>query len=119
MSELERLKKVLDDAGVSSEKQEALKTVIENVAWMSEKLEDAMEKIEDSSVAIPYDNGGGQTGIRENPLYKGYESLFKSYMTGLCKILEYLPQEAAEQIIEDEKPKSVLELVRDKHKKEA
>ena len=114
----EKYKDLLIQSGVPKEKIKALETVIQNVEWMEEKLTDSMELIADSSVAIPYDNGGGQSGIRENPLFKGYESLFKSYMSGLCKILECLPNEIAAQV-EQEKPKSVLELVRDKHKKEA
>ena len=119
IDEQERIKTLLFDFGVKKEKVDLLIPVIINVVWMEQKLNDAMELIADSSVAIPYDNGGGQSGIRENPLFKGYESLFKSYMSGLCKILECLPNDIAEQIVEQEKPKSVLELVRDKHKKEA
>ena len=120
MTEAKRLMQILADADVSERRRKALEPVIENVAWMKEKLDDAREKIAESSVAIPYDNGGGQTGIRENPLYKGYESLWKSYMAGMERIFSALPEEA-EQIreVEIEKPKTMLELVRDKHRKEA
>lgn len=100
----------------------ALEPIIENVAWMKIKLDDAREKIASSSVVIPYDNGGGQSGIRENPLYKGYEALWKSYITGLDRILGALPKEAIESVADEitsNEPKSVLELVRGKHKKEA
>ena len=119
IDEQERIKSLLFHFGVKKEKIDILTPVIENVAWMKIKLDDTREKIKTSSVVIPYDNGGGQTGLRENPLYKGYESLFKSYMAGMGKILECLPKDVAEQAVEVEKPKSVLELVRDKHKKEA
>lgn len=118
MSE-DEYKSILINEGVPEEKIKVLEPIITNIVWMNDKLADAMEMIADSSVAIPYDNGGGQSGIRENPLYKGYESLFKTYISGLSKILEYLPHESVETITEVEKPKSVLELVRDKHKKEA
>lgn len=117
-AEIKRLKQILNDSGVSDTRKQALEPVIENVAFMRIKLDDAREKIAESSVVIPYDNGGGQTGIRENPLYKGYESLWKSYMSGLDKILSALPVEIREEI-ETEKPRTMLELVRDKHKKEA
>lgn len=119
IDEQERIISLLFHFGVKKEKIDILTPVIENVAWMKIKLDDTREKIKTSSVVIPYDNGGGQTGLRENPLYKGYESLFKSYMAGMGKILECLPKDVAEQAVEVEKPKSVLELVRDKHKKEA
>ena len=117
--EQERIKALLFDYGLKAEKIELLTPVIENVVWMKHKLDDTRDMIKTTAVVIPYDNGGGQKGLRENPLFKGYESLFKSYMTGISKLLEGLPKEAAAQADEVEKPKSVLELVRSKHKKEA
>lgn len=119
-TEAERLRSLLFDCGVEVKRIELLGTLIENTAWMKTKLEDVQEKIKDSSVCIPYDNGGGQKGIRENPLFKGYESLFKSYMAGMKAILGVLPVQAeAIRQAEIEKPKTMLELVRDKHRKEA
>ena len=116
MNETKRLKKLLSDAGTDPDTIEALVTVIENTAWMKEKLDETREKIAGTSVAIPYDNGGGQQGIRENPLYKGYESLFKAYMTGMRVILDALPKtEAVKERKSIERPKTVLELVRAKH----
>lgn len=115
--EINRIKEILTESGVKQKKIDALESVIENVAWMRFKLTDTREKIKESSVVIPYDNGGGQTGLRENPLYKGYESLWKSYMAGMGRILDCLPQEKVIQEEEKvEKPATVLELVRNKHK---
>ncbi|MBR5285332.1 MAG: hypothetical protein IKU30_00390 [Clostridia bacterium] len=121
-SEVQKIKDILIEAEISDRRIKALEPIIENVAWMKIKLDDAREKIATSSVVIPYDNGGGQSGIRENPLYKGYESLWKSYITGMDRILGALPKEAIETVAEDIKtnePRTVLELVRGKHKKEA
>ena len=95
-SEIEKIYKILDDAGISERRKDALMPVIENVAWMKLKLDETRETIADTSVAIPYDNGGGQSGIRENPLFKGYESLWKSYVTGMDRIFGLLPKESAE-----------------------
>ncbi len=120
--EIQRIKDILHDGQVSENRIKSLEPIIENVAWMKEKLDDARAKIATSSVVIPYDNGGGQTGLRENPLYKGYESLFKSYITGMDRIFGVLPKEAQEAVAEEVKeaaPKTVLELVRGKHAKNA
>lgn len=117
--EVMRLTQLLNDYGVSEKKQRALESVIENTAWMRVKLDDAREAVKTSSVVIPYDNGGGQKGLRENPIFKGYESLWKSYMSGMCKILDCLPSEQAQAADTAESPKTVLELVRNKHRKEA
>lgn len=118
--EVKRIKAILEDAEVSEARVKHLEPIIEQTAWMRMKLEDAMETIADSQVVIPYDNGGGQTGIRINPLFDGYERLWKSYLAGMDRISAALPKEKAIELAEEaEKPKTMLELIREKHKKEA
>ena len=116
--EEQRLKSLLFSCGIPETRVNMLRSVIENVAWMKAKLDDTREQIRSTSVAIPYDNGGGQTGIRENPLFKGYSGLWKSYMSGMNTIMGLLPKEVADaETAQLEKPKTMLDLVRDKHKK--
>lgn len=117
--EQKRIQTLLNDVGISDKRQKLLDPIILNTAWMKAKLDDAREAIKTSNIVISYDNGGGQKGIRENPLFKGYESLWRSYMAGMSKILESLPQEVIEQSVAIEQPKTMLELVRNKHKKDA
>ena len=118
--EQNRINDLLSDAGISDRRMKILKPIILNTAWMKAKLDDAREAIKNSNIVISYDNGGGQKGIRENPLFKGYENLWRAYIHGMDRILSALPDEiATEQRIEMEKPKTMLELVRNKHKKEA
>lgn len=115
-----RIKKLLTASEVSEAQMKLLEPVIQNTAWMKVKLDDAREAIKTSNVVISYDNGGGQKGIRENPLFKGYENLWRSYMAGMSKIIDCLPIEIAEAAAEEvEQPKTMLELIRDKHKREA
>lgn len=116
--EKQRLRTLLFSCGIPENNINILDPVIENTAWMKAKLDDAREQIKNTSVAIPYDNGGGQRGIRENPLFKGYENLFKAYMSGLKQILDILPKQA--EPIKDAElnaPKTMLEIVREKHKR--
>ena len=117
--ENERIVDLLIQNNIDEHRIKMLSSVIENVSWMKVKLDKTREAIKTSSVVIPYDNGGGQKGIRENPLFKGYESLWKSYISGMEKILAVLPSEAQAIKEEVEKPKTMLELVRNKHKQEA
>ena len=118
--EQNRINDLLSDAGISDRRMKILKPIILNTAWMKAKLDDAMEAIKNSNIVIAYDNGGGQKGIRENPLFKGYEALWKSYMLGMNKILDSLPPEAAQVgIVEDNKPQNVLSIIRAKHREEA
>lgn len=118
--EQRRITNLLKAAGVSEQSIKLREAMIGNVSWMKIKLDDAREAIKTSNIVISYDNGGGQKGIRENPLFKGYENLWRSYMNGMNSILNALPESAADiKAKESEKPKTMLELVRNKHKKEA
>lgn len=117
--EQNRIIELLNEVGISAKKMKLLEPIVLNTAWMKVKLDDAREAIKNSNIVISYDNGGGQKGIRENPLFKGYESLWRSYMAGMAKLLESLPQEQIEQAAEIENPVTMLELVRNKHREKA
>lgn len=110
----------LIDAGVSDARRKTLAPVVDNCEWMRERLEAAREELEGCELVEEYTNGNGMTGDRENLAMRAYESLFKTYMLGMTKILDALPKEtplAAED--EELKPSTVLEFVRNKHRKEA
>ena len=117
--EKKRIIAILKDAGISKRRMDMLKPVIENVSWMRAKLDDSRELIKNSNIVMPYDNGGGQRGIRENPAFKGYESLWKAYMQGMNRILDTLPPEQIDVAVEDVKPQTVLDTIRAKHSKPA
>ena len=111
--EVNRLKRLLNDAKISENKIKLIMPVIENTAWMKIKLDEARETVKESGVVIMYDNGGGQKGLRENPIFKGYESLWKSYMAGMNVILSSLPEEIVQKEVEKaEKPLTMLEIVK-------
>ena len=115
--EKNRIVGILKEAGISERRMQMLGPVIENVSWMKAKLDDSRTLIKNSNIVVPYDNGGGQKGIRENPAFRGYESLWKSYTQGMNRILDTLPEEEAKSLdYEDMKPQSVLSLVRDRHR---
>ncbi len=97
MEEYRRLESLLKQANISEQNMAALTPVLENLAWQKVKLDEARASIESSTVAIPYDNGGGQSGIRENPLFKGYINLWRAYMLGIDKLTSYLPKELQEK----------------------
>jgi len=119
-SEQNRIINLLTDAGISDKRMKLLEPVIANTAWMKAKLNDAREAIKNSNIVIAYDNGGGQKGIRENPLFKGYEALWKSYILGMNKILDSLPPEAVQtEITKESKPQNVLSIIRAKHREES
>lgn len=50
------------------------------------QLEAARKRLANEPLVIEYDNGGGQSGIRENPEWLAYEKLLKSYHATLRAI---------------------------------
>lgn len=122
IEEKERIIGILSAAGVTDDKMDLLDPVIENTAWMKAKLDDSRQLIRRTDIVVPYDNGGGQKGIRENPAFRGYEALFKSYMSGMNRIIDSMPEGTIvpRGIIDDEiRPKTVLSIVKARHSKEA
>lgn len=118
--EVERLCDLLDRHEISDKRKKLLAPIIENTAFMKVKLEEAQKMVKETSVVIQYDNGGGQKGIRENPIFKGYEALWKSYMSGMNILINALPPEVAkEEKTKATEVRTMLEVVRDRHKKQA
>ena len=112
-----RLESLLDRADVPQQQRDVLAPVIDNMAWQRIKLDEAMEEMKDASIVCHYDNGGGQSGERENPIFKAYINLWRAYMVGLEKYTSYLPKELQEEVSSDSM--SVLEQVKNMKKASA
>lgn len=91
--EKKRLLALLDRAEVPTQQRDLLESVIDNISWQRVKLDEAREKMQDASIVCHYNNGGGQAGVRENPIFKAYINLFRAYMIGLEKFSSYLPKD--------------------------
>lgn len=74
-------------AGVHTLHDEALE-LAESVLFMAQKLKEARIAMIDEDLVIPYDNGGGQKGIRENPHFVAYEHLATTYNKALKQLTE-------------------------------
>lgn len=114
--EKRKITQELKRAKISAYKLKVYEPVIENVATMKVKLDELKGQIVYEDILIEYDNGGGQKGIRENPIFKRYESLFKTFMLGMGKILDAIPDEDESQLkaVKDAEPETVLEILREK-----
>ena len=97
-AEKKRLIALLERAEVPKQQQEVLAPVIDNISWQRIKLEETMLQMQEESVICEYQNGGGQSGIRENPIFKAYVNLWRAYMVGLDKYTSYLPKELQEEV---------------------
>ena len=70
--------------------REHVRELAENVLFMRRKLEETRLELENQPIVIPYNNGGGQSGIRANPAYAEYEKLLKSYTSALKTLREII-----------------------------
>ena len=61
------------------------------------QLEAARKRLAKEPLVIEYDNGGGQSGIRENPEWLAYEKLLKSYHATLRAIAAQTGGKASEK----------------------
>ena len=48
------------------------------------------------SLFVPYDNGGGQSGIREHPGFVAYNKLFTTFSRGIKQLIDLMDYEAGE-----------------------
>ena len=109
-NEHKRLESLIDQANISKQKRAALAVIIDNLAWQRIKLDDIRDQMLEEDVSIPYNHGGGQEGVRENPTFKSYINLWRAYMLGIDKLTSYLPKDMQEAVIPDNT--SVLEKVK-------
>ena len=78
--------------GVPAHLREHAVELAENVFFMEEKLSETRRELADQDVVIPYDNGGGQTGIRKNPIFEGYNQLMANYRKTLEQLVSMLKE---------------------------
>lgn len=116
--EKNKIKKQLRDAKIPGHKMEILEATIDNVALMKAKLDEMRDQLITEKAVVDYDNGGGQKGVRENPIFKRYESFFKTYSLGMSEIFDVFRDEEGgkDDNIDDElKPQTVLDFIQEKH----
>ena len=72
------------------------KVLIEQLNLMANRLVAEGKKMDTEPLIIEYDNGGGQSGVRENPFYPAYEKLLASYTKALVVAKDIIGQESTE-----------------------
>lgn len=73
-------------AKAAPEMRTYVQELYDSVEFMRAKLIESRKALDGMDLVIPYDNGGGQSGIRENPYFVAYEKLLKSYIAALDKL---------------------------------
>ena len=100
-SELRRLREITKDA-IPEERRKAVMPLLANLAFLKVKLDDARNDLLYESIFTEYDNGGGQTGLREHPGFAAYNKLFTTFSRGVKQLTDMMPRGsgAADDLIE-------------------
>lgn len=83
----------------------------ENVVFMAHKLKETRDSMGKTPLIVRYDNGGGQSGYRENPVFKAYNSMVARYGAALQELIAIVGEDAV-QVSHDEVKVTPLELIR-------
>ena len=90
--ELERLQKLVE-GNMPSVSCDALMPLIHNLAWQKVKLDETRRKLMYEDLFVPYDNGGGQRGIREHPGFAAYNKLYTTFARGIRQLADSLAED--------------------------
>lgn len=80
--------KALRKCGCDEERLKILMPSIENLIWLEQKMDQGRSLIASSAIVIPYDNGGGQKGVRKNPAFEAIHRMTASYNACLKTIVD-------------------------------
>lgn len=81
----------------------------ENVVFMAHKLKETRESMGRTPLIVKYDNGGGQSGYRENPVFKAYNAMAGRYVAALAA-LEDMVGAPVQVAGTDERPNRLADL---------
>lgn len=78
----------------------------ENVVFQCSKLAETRRAMEKSGakLIVAYNNGGGQSGIRKNPIYEAYNQLMANYRKSLAQLTELLQTYGMADARDDDSP---------------
>jgi hypothetical protein len=60
----------------------------ENILCMEQVLRDTRPAVLSAPMVIEYDNGGGQRGVRKNPVHEMYNATMRQYVTAVDKFVQ-------------------------------
>lgn len=89
-SELKKLQRLTKDA-IPDEKRSAVLPLMSNIAFLKVKLDEARRELMHESIFTEYDNGGGQSGLREHPGFSAYNKLFTTFSRGIKQLTDMMP----------------------------
>lgn len=93
-SELNKLRRITKDS-IPDEKRKVVMPLLANLAFLKVKLDDSRKELLCEKIFTEYDNGGGQTGLREHPGFSAYNKLFTTFSRGVKQLTDMMPSGTA------------------------
>lgn len=87
--EKNKLKKIFKD--IDENKLKFCMTLIDRLAWLNVNVKELEDKIDLDGTTIPYDNGGGQSGIKDNPDVKTLIQYTRNITTITKQLVDLVP----------------------------
>lgn len=93
-------------AGIPEQMRPYAVELAENVIFQCNKLAETRRSLQKTSsqLVVPYNNGGGQSGIRKNPVYEAYNQLMANYRKSLQQLNDLLLTYGIEEAQADDSP---------------
>ena len=92
--EKNKLKKIFKE--IDENKLKFVMTLIDRLAWLNVSVKELEDNIDKNGTTIPYDNGGGQSGIKDNPDVKTLIQYTRNITTITKQLVDLVPADSKE-----------------------
>lgn len=89
-TEVKRLQQLTKDT-LPPERRRAVMPLLQNIAFYRVKLDEARRMLLYEDLWTDYDNGGGQSGIREHPGFIAYNKMFTTFSRSVNQLADMMP----------------------------
>lgn len=90
--------------GVTGPMRERAIKLAENILFIEGKLDETRENMGKTPLVVNYNNGGGQKGIRKNPVFEAYVNMFRQYTNGVRTLANIVGVEVKDEEREEVTP---------------
>lgn len=87
--EKNKLKKIFKD--IDKNKLDFVQTLIDRLAWLNVSVRELEELVDEEGTMIEYNNGGGQSGMKDNPNVKTLINYTKNITTITKQLVDLVP----------------------------
>ena len=92
--EKNKLKRIFKD--IDENKLKFVMTLIDRLAWLNVSVKELEDNIDKNGTTISYDNGGGQSGIKDNPDVKTLIQYTRNITTITKQLVDLVPADRKE-----------------------